>query len=269
MLLFPDPRPLVERLGTEFFRTIPQEPGVYLMRDRAGIVVYVGKAKNLRKRLANYRVANPERMRNRHLRLLHTVERIEVQICGSESAALAKESALLRSLRPRFNRAGTWPGKPKWVGCRCSEMSFEFSVSDEALPGWDSYGVLGYSAYVLRAALARLLWRALQPEIIGLPCGWSGAPQRTSLCIDWRPSSPDHAESTMSYVQALFRGDVSSFTEWVRQCTSGCIHPFEIITRDLDLEDVAKLVGNKHFPLTEAGISGATEGRHLQGSVDP
>jgi hypothetical protein len=220
------------------------------MRDRSDAVVYIGKAKNLRKRLASYRVANPERMRSRHLRLLHAVERIEVQTCGSESAALAKESALLCNLRPRFNRAGTWPGKPRWVGCRCSEMSLEFSVSEEALTGWDWYGPLGYSAYVLRAAVARLLWRALQPEVAGLPCGWSDAPQRNLLSIGWRPLSSNKAESTMNHVQALFRGDVSSFTQWVLQCTSGYSHPFEITTRDLDLEDVARLVGNR-TPLQE------------------
>jgi hypothetical protein len=239
MLLFPDPRPLEERLGIEFFRSVPEEPGVYLMRDRSDAVVYVGKAKNLRKRLACYRVANPERMRNRHLRLLHSVERIEVQTCDSESAALAKESALLRNLRPR------WPGKPRWVGCRCSELSLEFSVSEEALTGWHWYGPLGYSAYVLRAAVARLLWRALQPEVSAFPCGWCGAPQRPILCLGWRSLSTTQPEQIMKQVQELFRGDISSFSQWVLHSTSGCVHPFEIFTRDLDLEEVAKLVGNR------------------------
>ena len=58
-LLFPDPRPLVERLGNDFFRQLTDRPGVYLMQDAAGLVLYVGKAKNLRKRLGSYRVANP------------------------------------------------------------------------------------------------------------------------------------------------------------------------------------------------------------------
>jgi hypothetical protein len=39
MLMFPDPRPLVERLGREYFRQVPECPGVYLMRDAAEIVL--------------------------------------------------------------------------------------------------------------------------------------------------------------------------------------------------------------------------------------
>jgi hypothetical protein len=69
LLLFPDPRPLVERLGREFFQNLPVSPGVYLMRDATDTVLYVGKAKNLKRRLSSYRVANPERIPRRHLRL--------------------------------------------------------------------------------------------------------------------------------------------------------------------------------------------------------
>ena len=65
LLLLPDPRPLVERLGPDFFTKAPQRPGVYVMRDAADRVLYVGKAKNLRKRLGSYRVANPDRLRRR------------------------------------------------------------------------------------------------------------------------------------------------------------------------------------------------------------
>src|SRR5882672_11108546 len=115
LLLFPDPRPLVERLGADFFRHAPELPGVYLMRDAANQVLYVGKARNLRKRLASYRVANPDRLRRRHLRLLGSVERIELQECASEEAALAREAELLRGLKPRFNRAGTWVGPRRYV----------------------------------------------------------------------------------------------------------------------------------------------------------
>src|SRR5213595_3608176 len=97
MLLFSDPRPLVDRLGPGFFRDAPQTPGVYLMRDSLDRILYIGKARNLKKRLASYRVANPDRLRRRHLKLLRSVARIELQECGSESSALAHEAELLRN----------------------------------------------------------------------------------------------------------------------------------------------------------------------------
>jgi len=114
-MLFPDPRPLVERLGADFFRQLPERPGVYLMQDAAGLVLYVGKAKNLRQQLTSYRVANPDRLARRHLRLLRQVMKIGLQECTDEAAALAKESELLRALKPKFNRAGVWPGNPRYL----------------------------------------------------------------------------------------------------------------------------------------------------------
>jgi hypothetical protein len=164
MLLFPDPRPLVERLGKDFFQQVPESPGVYLMRDAADIVLYVGKAKNLRKRLACYRVANPDRMPRRHLRLLRAVARIETEQLPSEASALARESELLRSLRPRFNRAGTWPGPPRFLSWRLTLAGLELAVTNELEAGWSCCGPMGSGAFSVQAALARLLWCALRPE---------------------------------------------------------------------------------------------------------
>ncbi|HTB84400.1 MAG TPA: nucleotide excision repair endonuclease [Candidatus Sulfotelmatobacter sp.] len=104
--LFPPPKPLVERLGRDFFLKLPAQPGVYLMcGDREG-VLYVGSAKNLRKRLSSYRVANPERFPRRTIRLLHEVRRIELIVCASEVSARFREEELIGSLLPKFNRAG-------------------------------------------------------------------------------------------------------------------------------------------------------------------
>lgn len=108
--LFPPERPLVERLGKDFFRQLPDRPGVYLMCGPECGVLYVGRAKNLRKRLSNYRVANPERMPRRTIRLLRLVTRVEFDECSDEAAAERREEMLICALAPRFNRAGkVWP----------------------------------------------------------------------------------------------------------------------------------------------------------------
>lgn len=108
--LFPHPRPLVERFGKDFFRRLPERPAVYLMCGSGEGVLYVGKAKNLKKRLGSYRVANPEKFSRRILRLLHHVTRIEWDECADDSAACYREELLIAVLQPRFNRAGkVWP----------------------------------------------------------------------------------------------------------------------------------------------------------------
>lgn len=110
--LFPPPRPLVERLGEDFFRELPGGPGVYYFCTGHGGVLYVGKAKSLRKRLGSYRVANPERLPRRLIRLLHETTRVEFDLCASEAAACFREAELIGVLMPKYNRAGkVWPNR--------------------------------------------------------------------------------------------------------------------------------------------------------------
>ena len=238
MLLLPDPRPLVERLGTNFFRTAPDVPGVYLMRDRADTVLYVGKAKNLRKRLASYRVANPDRLRGRHLRLLRAVERIEVLTCASESAALAKESSLLRSLRPRFNRAGTWPGTSRFLAWRMTDQTLDLALLSGLDAGWSTSGPLGHAVHGLRSALARLVWCMLHPDAgcSGLPLGCFEPDRRTIINISHQGASRDVVEALPRRLEELFAGQVEQFAQWIMACTSHWNHHFNRTVRDADLE---------------------------------
>ena len=107
--LFPLPRPLIERLGDNFFKSAPREPGVYIMRGQADRILYVGQSKNLRTRLAYYKNANPDRVPRRLTRLVHEVETITLERMPTAEAARARELELLRIHQPRFNRADTGP----------------------------------------------------------------------------------------------------------------------------------------------------------------
>lgn len=107
--LFDSPNPLEDRLSKPFFDALPTEPGVYLMYGRAGRLLYVGKAKNLRNRLFTYRRVRHENSSRKTRRLVRMTHKIELQLCESEEAALLKENSLIREHRPEFNRAKKSP----------------------------------------------------------------------------------------------------------------------------------------------------------------
>jgi hypothetical protein len=121
-------------------------------------------------------------MKRRQLRLLRAVSRIELLACDSEDSALARESELLKNIRPKFNRAGTWPGTrrfllwrvPGAVGRVSPRGTLEIGVSEQALAGWQSHGPMGSSVITLRNVLARLLWRTAHPQwpLSKMPAGW-------------------------------------------------------------------------------------------------
>jgi excinuclease ABC subunit C len=83
-------------------RRAPHTPGVYLMKDAAGLVVYVGKAKDLKKRLASYFVPR-QRLTPKVAAMMDTVADMEWHEVRSETEALLLEGKLIKRWRPRWN----------------------------------------------------------------------------------------------------------------------------------------------------------------------
>lgn len=81
---------------------MPSDPGVYVMRDAAGEVLYVGKARSLKKRVASYfKTAGPADAKTAVL--VRQVARIETIVTATEKEALILESNLIKRHRPRYN----------------------------------------------------------------------------------------------------------------------------------------------------------------------
>ncbi len=89
-------------LNPAWRRDFPDKPGVYLMRDETGKVIYVGKAKCLRDRLASY-YNHPLGYTRKMDGLLQSVHTIETRVLGSELEALLVESQLIKELQPHYN----------------------------------------------------------------------------------------------------------------------------------------------------------------------
>lgn len=83
----------------------PTDPGCYLMKDGTGKVIYVGKAKNLRKRVSSYFHKGRKRLYIRNM--IRRIRDIEVLIVNNETESLILETNLIRRYRPDTNRAKT------------------------------------------------------------------------------------------------------------------------------------------------------------------
>ncbi|MBA3415212.1 MAG: GIY-YIG nuclease family protein, partial [Chloroflexia bacterium] len=83
---------------------IPKAPGVYLMKNGLGEIVYVGKAKNLRDRVGSY-FSQPLGYTRKMDGLLEALAAIETVVVGNELQALLLESQLIRRYQPRYNTA--------------------------------------------------------------------------------------------------------------------------------------------------------------------
>jgi predicted GIY-YIG superfamily endonuclease len=243
MLLIPDPKPLDRRLGKKFFRKAPRRPGVYLMKNEQDQVVYVGKAKDLKQRLGNYRNANPDRMPRRQLRMVNEVRRIEFQLCKTEAAALKHEKKLIRSLKPKFNRAGVWPGKPRFIVWRVAGEALTMSVVETPETGWQRFGPLNGGATYLQRALARLLWLAVNTDkpAGAMPTGWMRGDFMGMTTIECGAA----IGATVEAVGNFFMGDAGEFVPWLGDRFSGRSGPFERQLIAAELETVSEFSANR------------------------
>ncbi|MBD9301619.1 MAG: excinuclease ABC subunit C [Alistipes senegalensis] len=81
---------------------LPLSPGVYQFLDRSGTVIYVGKAKSLRKRVSSYFVQSKEHSPKVRV-LVKQIAAIRHIVVGSETDALLLENSLIKTLQPRYN----------------------------------------------------------------------------------------------------------------------------------------------------------------------
>ena len=84
------------------YKNIPDNPGVYLMKNEKGKIIYVGKAKNLRNRVSSY-FKNINSHNAKTLELVKNIKDIEFFICKTEVEALILENNLIKKNKPKYN----------------------------------------------------------------------------------------------------------------------------------------------------------------------
>ena len=93
---------MINEIIAEKLALLPNSPGVYIMKDAEGTIIYVGKAKSLRKRVSSYFVQSREHSAKVRV-LVKQIEAIRHIVVNSEQDALLLENSLIKTHQPRYN----------------------------------------------------------------------------------------------------------------------------------------------------------------------
>ena len=104
-------------------KRIPEEPGVYLMKDSEGAIIYIGKAKNLRKRVISYFSRHDPKLGWKTSRLVEKIADIDFVVTDNEIEAFLLESNLIKRYRPVFN-----------IELKDQQRYTYLKITDEAFP---------------------------------------------------------------------------------------------------------------------------------------
>ena len=97
-----------KKFGAGFLKGLPLGPGIYRVFDNAQKLIYVGKAKNLRRRLSQYRHAKRLKKHAKMRSIIKGAARIEFEVCATELDAFLLETQLIQANRPHWNVAGAY-----------------------------------------------------------------------------------------------------------------------------------------------------------------
>lgn len=167
--------------------TLPLLPGVYLMKDREGSIIYVGKSKHLRKRVTSYFTASKNRPRKVE-RMIRQIADFEYIITDTELDALLLECDLIKQIRPLYNKLLKNDHQYRYIHLREEEVPFFESTYDRKGDG------LYFGPYDMKREIDEAI--AWMNEYYGLmQCENKWHPESCIALLRKKCLAPCHAET--------------------------------------------------------------------------
>ncbi len=134
----------------EFIASIPEKPGSYQYWDKDGVIIYVGKAKNLKRRVLSYFNKNQENLKTRIL--VSKIEKITYTTVNTEEDALNLENELIKKYKPRYNVLLKDDKSYPYIAVQKSEFPRVFKTHQQT-----ERGAIYYGPYTKASSLDNLL----------------------------------------------------------------------------------------------------------------
>jgi excinuclease ABC subunit C len=134
------------KFGSEFLESLPGSAGVYLVYNLKDELIYVGKAKNLKRRLSQYRSTLRRKKLRRMRGIVKEAARIEIRPAKTHLEACLTEVTLIQQHRPRWNIVGAYAFLYPLIGIRQASGNIEFCMTTsperilEDCPGFQFHG---------------------------------------------------------------------------------------------------------------------------------
>ncbi|MBT5872536.1 MAG: GIY-YIG nuclease family protein [Candidatus Latescibacteria bacterium] len=147
------------KFGENLIIDLPQVPAVYLFKDKSDTIMYVGKAKNIRRRLQQYRNASRRKIHRKMRGLVRDASSLEVRIQNSEREALLLENQLIRELHPPYNVDGTYGFLYPAIGIHATDRQALLCFTTD-IDAWSDLNLRWYGVFRSRIR-AQAAFRAL------------------------------------------------------------------------------------------------------------
>jgi len=167
-------------LSGDTIKNVPPEPGVYLFKDRSGKVLYIGKAKNLNKRIHSYFSKGKDHPYKLSL-ILTNADTIEHIITATEKEALILEGNLIKKYRPRYNVIwrddANYPLLKLDINDRYPRLTIVRKIKND--------GALYFGPFPSPSAVRSTL-RLIGPIFPLRKCRTKGTPKRSRPCLNYQ-----------------------------------------------------------------------------------
>lgn len=209
----------------ELVAALPLSPGVYQFIDKDGVIIYVGKAKSLKKRVSSYFVESRDHSAKVKVLVKQVVD-IRHIVVDSEQDALLLENSLIKSLQPRYNILLKDDKTYPWIVIRREPFPRVMSTRELVRDGSQYYGPYGSIAtqraileFIREVIPLRTCKLNLSPKAIKTKgycvCLQYHLGNCKAPCIEAQ-SEDEYAES-ISLVQSILKGDLRPIRKWLEE----------------------------------------------------
>ena len=201
-------------------KTIPEQPGIYQYLDKDGVIIYVGKAKNLKKRVTSYFVKTQENAKTRIL--VKQIIDIHYLVVDTELDALLLENSLIKKYQPKYNIQLKDDKTYPWICIKNEPFPRVFSTRNLVRDGSQ------YTNVKMVNTLVQLIKELYQLRTCSLDLSDKNiGSNKYKVCLEYhignckapcvgKQTSNDYAVS-IEHIQAILKGQISSVIHYVKK----------------------------------------------------